>query len=316
MAEKVTGEGPRSFDELQKRALEYAREKGKARLGVAAADDSCALEAAHDAWELGIIEPILVGDPGKVKKAASEENVDVSKWRMVESPDPVTSGRIAIELVRKGEVDFLMKGKLNTADLMRAALDKDTGIRAGTLMSHIAIVSTPEFGRLLCMSDGGIVMSPTLDDKVDIIKNAVDAMHKMGWECPNVAVVCALELVNPKMPQTVDAAALSKMNDRGQIKGCVVDGPFGFDNAISDVAAERKGIRSPIAGKADLVVFSDIDVGNVFYKALYFMTDGVQNAGVLVGSKVPIVMPSRADGPDTKRNSIVAGAVIAQATRS
>jgi phosphate butyryltransferase len=182
-------------------------------------------------------------------------------------------------------------------------------------MSHLALIWTPTFGRMLAMSDGGIVLGPTLEQKVDIIVNAVDAMHKLGWECPNVAVVCALEQVNPAMPQTVDAAALAKMNDRGQITGCVVDGPFGFDNAISEVAAERKGVKSRVAGKADLVTFADIDVGNVFYKALYFMTEGVQNAGVLIGSRVPIVMPSRADGPETKRNSIIAGTVIAQALR-
>jgi phosphate butyryltransferase len=315
MAERVTGEGPRSFEELKKRALDYAKEKGKAHIGVAAAKDSCALEATHDAWELGIIEPILVGQPAGIRKAAAEAGVDVSAWKLIETSGPVESGIRAVELARNREVDFLMKGKLNTADIMHAALDKETGIRAGKLMSHIAIVSTPEFGRLLCMSDGGIVLQPTLDDKEQIIRNSVAAMHGLGWECPKVAVVCAIETVNSKMQQTVDAAALSKMSDRGQIKGCVIDGQFGFDNAISEIAAERKGLKSPIAGKADLVIFSDIDVGNVFYKALYFMTDGVQNAGVLVGAKVPIVMPSRADGPDTKRNSIITGAVIAQAIR-
>ena len=218
-------------------------------------------------------------------------------------------------IVREGEVDFLMKGKVQTADLMRAALDKEVGIRGGKLMSHVALLWTPRFGRLLCMSDGGIVLNPDLEKKAEIIRNAVDAMHKLGWECPRVAVVAALELVNPEMPHTVDAAALAKMNDRGQIVGCVIDGPFGFDNAISEVAAERKGIESPVAGKADLVTFSDIDVGNVMYKALSFMGEGAQTAGVLVGSKAPIVMPSRADGPDTKRNSIIVGTVIAQASR-
>jgi phosphate butyryltransferase len=306
---------PRSFDELREKALEYGRALGPARLGVAAAEDACALEAAHDAWTLKLVEPILVGDPDRIRAAARSAGVDVSSWKVVETSDSLASAARAVELVRSGEVDFLMKGKLQTADLMRAALDKETGIRAGKLMSHLAIVWTPTFGRLLAMSDGGIVLSPGLEEKADIIRNAVDAMHKLGWECPNVAVVGALELVNPKMPHSIDAAALAKMNDRGQIPGCVVDGPFGFDNAVSEIAAERKGIKSPIAGKADLVTFADIDVGNVFYKALYFMTEGVQNAGVLIGSRVPIVMPSRADGPDTKRNSIVVGTVIAQATR-
>lgn len=307
---------PVSFDELKERALEYGKKLGRARLGVAAAWDTCALEAAHDAWKLDLVDPVLVGNEDLIRDAAEKAGVDISQWRLVPADGPVESGGRAIELVRNGEVDFLMKGKMNTAVLMRAALDKETGIRAGKLMSHLAIVWTPTYGRLLCMSDGGIVLCPTLEQKADIIRNSVDAMHKLGWECPKVAVVGALELVNPAMPHTLDAAALAKMNDRGQITGCIVDGPFGFDNAVSEVAAERKGITSPVAGKADFVTFADIDVGNVFYKALYFMTEGVQNAGVLIGSKVPIVMPSRADGPDTKRNSIIVATVIAHATKS
>ena len=311
----MTHEPPKSFDELRETAIRLGRERGRARLGVAAAEDSCALEATFDAWRLELIEPVLVGDVGGIGRAAEEAGVDVSAWPIVASNDPVASARTAVELVREGEVDFLMKGKLQTADLMRAALDKEVGIRAGKLMSHIALLWTPRFGRLLCMSDGGIVLSPTLEKKVEIIRNAVDAMHKLGWECPKVAVVGSLELVNPEMPHSIDAAALAKMNDRGQIVGCVVDGPFGFDNAISEVAADRKGIVSPVAGKADLVTFADIDVGNVMYKALSFMSEGAQTAGVLVGSKAPIVMPSRADGLDTKRNSIIAGTVIAQASK-
>ncbi len=307
---------PRNFDELKQKALAYGHEKGKARLGVAAAWDACALEAAYDAWQTGIVKPVLIGVPDLIQGAAEDAGVDVSRWELIEAPGPVESTHLAVELVREGKVDFLMKGKVNTAVLMKAALDKETGIRAGKLMSHIALVWTPSFGRILAMSDGGIVLAPDLEKKADIIRNAVDAMHKLGWENPKVAVVGALEQVNPAMPHSIDAAALAKMNDRGQITGCVVDGPFGFDNAVSELAAERKGIVSPVAGKADLVTFADIDVGNVFYKALYFMTEGVQNAGVLIGAKVPIVMPSRADGPDTKRNSIIAGAVIAHASRA
>jgi phosphate butyryltransferase len=306
---------PRSFDELREKALEYGKQHGRARLGVAAADDSCALEAAADAYELNLVEPVLIGHPDHVKEAAASAGVDISSWRLIEASGPIEAAKRSVQLVRNDEVDFLMKGKVVTADLMRAALDRETGIRAGGLMSHIAVLWTPKYDRLLCMSDGGIVLNPTLEQKVDIIKNAVDAMHKLGWEKPNVAAVCAFELVNPAMPQTVDAAALAKMNDRGQIQGCVVDGPFGFDNAISELAAERKGVVSPVAGKADLVVFADIDIGNVFYKALYFMAGDSQNAGVLIGSKVPIVMASRADGADTKRNSIIVGTVIAHATK-
>jgi phosphate butyryltransferase len=307
---------PRSFDELMETALDYGRRNGKARLGLAAAWDPVALDAIRDAWRLELIEPVLVGERALIEKAAAEAGADISAWELIEADGDVASARRAVELVREGKVDFLMKGKVNTADVMRAALDRETGIRAGKLMSHIAVMWTPTFGRLLCMSDGGIVPSPTLEQKADIIRNAVDAMHKMGWDLPNVAVVGALEKVNPALPHTVDAAELAKMNQRGEITGCIVDGPFGFDNAISEVAAKRKGVDRPMAGKADLVIFGDIDVGNVFFKAMSFMTDVAKTAGVLIGAQVPIVMPSRADGAETKRNSIVVGTVIAHGKRT
>ncbi|MBC8450726.1 phosphate butyryltransferase, partial [bacterium] len=251
---------PKSFDELRARALEYGKKRGRARLGVAAASDECTLEAAHDAWKLELVDPVLVGTPDLIQTAAKSAGLDISSWRIVRADGPFESAWRAVELVRQGEVDLLMKGKMNTAVLMRAVLDKETGIRDGGLMSHIAIVWTPTFGRLLCMSDGGIVLAPSLEEKADIIRNAVDAMHKLGWECPNVAVVGALELVNPKMPHTIDAAALAKMNDRGRITGCIVDGPFGVDNALREDAARTKGLRSPVAGKAGPVTVADKDV--------------------------------------------------------
>jgi len=312
---------PKTFEELKETALAYGEKHGRAKLGVAAAWDEHVLEATHDAWKLGLVDPVLVGVPRLIEGAAEKVGIDISSWEVVPVDDAdqataaVASARRAVELVREGRVDFLMKGKMQTADIMRAALNKETGIRAGGLMSHLALLWTPAYGRLLGMSDGGIVMKPDLNDKKQMIENAVDAMHKLGWECPNVAVVGALELVNPDMPHTLDAAALAKMNERGQIKGCKVDGPFGFDNAISAKAARMKGIDSPMAGNTDFVIFADIDVGNVFYKALCFMTEGVRTSGVLLGSKVPIVMASRADGPDTKRNSIIVGTVIAHATK-
>jgi len=308
----MTGKAPpKSFDELLDTALDYGKKHGRAKLGVASAADPSVLEAAYDAWKLELVDPVLVGRSDEIRGVADAAGIDVASWRIVEAADPMDCGTKAVELARNGEVDFLMKGKMQTASLMRAALNKETGIRTGGLMSHLALLWTPTLGRILGMSDGGIVLHPTLKEKIGIVENAVDAMHKLGWECPNVAIVGALELVNPDMPHTIDAAALAKMNDRGQITGCVVDGPFGFDNAINQQAAEQKHVTSPMAGKADLVVFADIDVGNVFYKALCFLAEGVRTAGVLVGSKVPIVMASRADGPETKRSSIIAGTVIA-----
>lgn len=307
---------PRSFDEIRDRALELAGTHGKARLGIAAAWDPCALEAAKDACDLGLVEPVLIGDRAMIEEAAADLGQDISSWEVVEADGPIGAATRTIELVRSGGVDFIMKGKIQTADLMRAALNRETGIRAGRLMSHLALLWTPTFGRLLGLSDGGIVLSPDVEKKADIIRNSVDAMHKLGWENPRVAVICGLELVNPAMPCTVDADELANMSRNGQITGCVVDGPFGFDNAISEVAAERKGVKSPIAGKADLVIVPEIEVGNVLYKGLVFMTEGVRTAGVLLGARVPIVMVSRSDGADAKLNAIAVGAVIAHASRS
>jgi len=312
---------PKTFEELKDRALAYGEKHGHAKLGVAAAWDEHVLEATHDAWQLGLVDPVLVGVPKLIDQAAEKVGIDVSSWEVVpvdgddQYAASVAAARRTVELVREGRVDFLMKGKMQTADIMRAALNRETGIRSGGLMSHLALLWTPAYGRLLGMSDGGIVMKPDLKDKKEMIENAVDAMHKLGWECPNVAVVGAIELVNPEMQHTLDAAALCKMNERGQIKGCTVDGPFGFDNAINEKAARMKGVESPMCGNTDFVIFADIDVGNVFYKALCFMTEGVRTAGVLLGAKVPIVMASRADGPDTKRNSIIVGTVIAYGTK-
>ncbi|MBD3349632.1 MAG: bifunctional enoyl-CoA hydratase/phosphate acetyltransferase [Candidatus Eisenbacteria bacterium] len=311
----AAGGPPRTFDEIRERALEYGKSRGKARLGIAAAWDPCALEAASEASGLGLVEPVLVGGEEAIRSAASDEGIDIEDWVIVPAEDSVAAAAKTIDLVRSGDVDFIMKGKVQTADLMRAALNKETGIRAGKLMSHLALLWTPTFGRILGLSDGGIVLSPDVEKKADIIRNSVDGMHKLGWENPNVAVICGLEIVNPAMPCTVDAAELAKMNQRGQIEGCVVDGPFGFDNAISEIAAERKGVESPIAGKADLVIVPEIEVGNVLYKGLVFMTEGVRTAGVLLGARVPIVMVSRSDGSDAKLNAIAVGAVIAHASK-
>ena len=309
------GGPPRTFDEIRERALAHGRERGKARLGIAAARDACALEAAKEAADLDLIEPVLVDERAEIESSARENGIDIEGWEIVDVEDQVAAGKKTVELVRSGDLDFLMKGKIQTADLMRAALNRETGIRAGKLMSHLALLWTPTFGRMLGLSDGGIVLSPDVEKKANIIRNSVDAMHKLGWESPNVAVICGLELVNPAMPCTVDAAELAEMNRNGQITGCTVDGPFGFDNAISEVAAERKGVESPIAGKADLVIVPEIEVGNVLYKGLVFMTEGVRTAGVLLGAKVPIVMVSRSDGSDAKLNAIAVGAVIAHASR-
>jgi len=312
----AAGGPPRTFDEIRDRALAYGRSRGKARLGIAAAWDPCALEAAKGAFDLGLIEPVLIGGGASIEAAAGGEDIDISGWEVVEAEGPLGAAARTIELVRNDDVDFIMKGKIQTADLMRAALNRETGIRAGKLMSHLALLWTPTFGRILGLSDGGIVLSPDVQKKADIIRNSVDAMHKLGWERPNVAVICGLELVNPAMPCTVDADELAKMSQRGEIEGCIVDGPFGFDNAISEVAAARKGVESPIAGKADLVIVPEIEVGNVLYKGLVFMTEGVRTAGVLLGAKVPIVMVSRSDGSDAKLNAIAVGAVIAHASKS
>ncbi|MCD6363397.1 MAG: phosphate butyryltransferase [Synergistetes bacterium] len=289
--------------------LDMARGKGM-RLAVAAAEDAHVLEAVNEAHEKGIVEAVLVGSKSAIERVAGELGIDVSKYEIHNTSSSMESAYKAVELVREGKCDFLMKGYLQTAEIARAVLDKEKGLRTGRVLSMVSLFELPTYPRVFAITDPGIVIAPELEQKVDLIHNAVDVMHKLGYEEPKVAIVSAVEVVNPKIPATLDAALLAKMNQRRQIKGCIVDGPFALDNAVSEEAAKHKKIESPVAGKADIIVLPDIDAGNVLYKGLIFIA-GARSASVVMGAKVPIVLTSRADSAEAKLLSIALAAVCA-----
>ncbi|HOI81599.1 MAG: bifunctional enoyl-CoA hydratase/phosphate acetyltransferase [Thermovirgaceae bacterium] len=281
-------------------------------LAVAAPHGEDILGAVAEAKERGVVSPILYGDRSRIEKIASELSIDVSSFNMVEEPDEGRSAELAVKAVSSGEADLLMKGNVKTATLLKAVLNKEWGLRSGSLLSHVFLFQIPKIGKVFCMTDGGMSMYPDLAAKQGIIENAVECYHKLGIQCPRVALLAAVEVVNQDMPCTIDAAALTQMNRRGQIKGCIVDGPLALDNAVSEESARHKGIVSEVAGKADILVVPDIEAGNLMGKVMLYMSGG-RGAGVIVGARKPIVLTSRFDNAETKLLSIAFGAVLAKA---
>lgn len=283
----------------------YEKIKGSERrrvIAVAAAEDEPVLQAVTKAKELGLCDAVLVGDEEKILSLLKELSLE-STFKIIEEKNPAKAAKIAANLVREGECDILMKGLVDTKSLLRAVLDKETGLATGNLISHIAAFEVPGYDRLLFVTDAAMNTYPGLKEKVGILTNAVSFVKSLGVETPKVAAICAVEVVNEAMQATVDAAMLSKMNDRGQIKGCIVDGPLALDNALSVEAAEHKGIKSPVAGHADILLMPNIESGNVLYKALTYTTES-KSGGVLLGAKAPVVVTSRADSFESKVNSI------------
>jgi phosphate butyryltransferase len=282
------------------------------RVAVAGAHDPIVLDVLTDAAEQGFASPLLYGDESKIVEIAGAQRLPLGKCEIVDVPDATTSARMAAEAASLGQADVLMKGNVTTATIMKAALDKDFGIKTDRLMSHVAVFEVDGFDRIMFMSDGGIVIEPDLEQKVEIVKNSIAVAHSLGVKTPKVALISAIEIVNTRMQSAVDAAIISKMADRGQIKGAIVDGPFGFDNAISPEAARQKGVKSPVAGAADIIIVGHADVGNVFYKTLtYFIGKKCRTAGVIVGGTVPMVVVSRADTYEARLNSIAVACVLA-----
>ncbi|SHH53680.1 phosphate butyryltransferase [Clostridium grantii] len=279
-------------------------------VAVAAAEDTHVLEAISDAKKQGICNAILVGDEEKIGKIAEDINFDLKDIEIINEKNPSKASMKAVALVSEGKADMVMKGLVGTADFLRAVLNKEIGLRTGSLMSHVAVFETPKIDRLLFLTDCAFNMYPDLNEKVQIINNAVKVAIAVGIEIPKVAPICAVEVVNPKMQATVDAAMLSKMNERGQIKNCIIDGPLAIDNALSVEAAETKGINSEVAGYADILLMPSIEAGNVMYKTLAFTTDSV-SGGILVGTSAPVILTSRADSHRTKMNSIALAALVA-----
>lgn len=285
----------------------------KPRIAVAAAGEDAVLRAVEDARRANLAEFILIGDREEIERVATAEGVDLGAYQVVPEKSAAAAAATAVAQVVKGEAELLMKGILDTSVLLKAALDKETGIRAGRLMSHVGVMECQRYHKLLLITDSAINIAPSLQEKIDIIKNAVDCARALGVETPKVALLAAVEKVNPdKMPCTADAAVLTQMNRRGQIPGCVIDGPLALDNAVSAEAARIKKLESPVAGDADILVAPDIEAGNVLYKALVDL-GGASAAGVVLGAAVPIVLTSRADDARTKLASIALGVLVARA---
>lgn len=278
------------------------RGAAKKIVAVAAAEDEEVLKAIVKAKEMGLCDAILVGDETGILSILGEMGIDHT-FRIINEKNPVEASKIAAELVRNGEAQILMKGLVETKFLLKAVLDKERGLASGNLISHVSAFEVPGFDRLLFITDAAMNTYPGLKEKVLITENAVRFVHRLGIEIPKVAVICAVEVVNEAMPATIDAAMLSKMNDRRQIKGCLIDGPLALDNAISAEAARHKGIKSPVAGFADILLMPNIESGNVLYKALTYTTVS-KSGGVLLGANAPVVVTSRADSFESKVNSI------------
>jgi phosphotransacetylase/acyl dehydratase len=274
--------------------------------------DEASLRGAVEAAASKLIVPILVGPEARIRAVAGAAGIDIGPFQLVPTAHSHESAERAVALVRAGEARMLMKGALHTDELLHEVMRADTGLRTGRRLSHVFVLDVPGYTRPLLVTDAAINIAPTLEDKVCIVQNAIDLAHVLGIETPKVAILAAVEMVNPAMPSTLDAAALCKMADRGQIKGGLVDGPLAFDNAVSPVAAKEKGIVSAVAGQADILVVPDIEAGNMLVKQMTFM-GGADAAGIVLGAKVPIVLTSRADDTRTRLASCAVGAILAGA---
>lgn len=295
----------KSFDEV----IKIAKGKKSKKIAVAAAADKHALEAVKNAITEEIVEAVLFGDEEKIREIAEQINFDLSETRIVNENDPVKASALAVAAIRNGEADILMKGHVSTGPLLKVVLDKENGLRKGATLSHVALMESPYYHKLLCVTDAAVNVAPEFKDKVEIINNAVEAFHKLGIAEPKVAVIGAVEVVNPKMEATEHAALLTLMNRRRQIKGCIIDGPLALDNAISKEAADHKGIISDVAGDCDIILTPDINGGNILYKSLNFL-GGATAGAVIMGATVPIVLTSRSDSERSKLCSIALAAAM------
>lgn len=295
-----------SFNEV----IEAARKKGPKTIAVAAAQDADVLNAINKAKDLGIANAILVGDKDEIVKISADCGIDTNRYVILDIKDKNESSRKAVELVSSGKAHILMKGIVDTSSVLKAVLDEKIGLRTGSILSHIGIFSVPGFDRLLYVTDAAMILSPNLEQKKQIIINAVKVANALGNNNPKVAVLAAVEKVNPKMQATLDAAELVRMNETGEIKGCTLGGPFALDNAISVEAAKHKGVKHPVAGRADILVVPYIEAGNMLYKSLVYFA-GAKSVGILLGAKAPVVMTSRSDSEESKLNSIAVGALMA-----
>lgn len=290
--------------------LALAQAKGPKKVSVAVAEDVEVLSAIKQAKELGIAEPILVGNVDKISIVAEEVGLELEGIEIVDEKDMVLAARKATELVSTGSAHVLMKGLVDTSIIMKQVLDKEIGLRTENVISHVAVFDVETYHKAFIVTDAAMIVAPDLNQKKEIIENAVKLAISLGIDNPKVAVLAAKEKVNPKMEATVHAKELSDMNQRGEIKNCIVHGPFALDNAINKESAIIKGIDSEVAGDADILLAPDIEAGNVLYKSLTFFANA-KSAGLIVGTKAPIVLTSRADNEEAKLNSIALAVLMA-----
>jgi phosphate acetyltransferase len=276
--------------------------------------EATALAGAMEAAEKGLIEPILVGPFRKIDETAEKAGIKLGIPQIVDVPHSHAAAEKAVELVREGRAEILMKGSLHTDELMAAIVSREGGLRTERRISHVFIMDVPTYHKVLVVTDAAINIAPTLEDKVDICQNAIDLVRSLGLENPKVAILAAVETVTTKMPATIDAAAMCKMAERGQIRGAILDGPLAFDNAISKEAAVTKGIYSEVAGDADILIAPDLEAGNILAKQLSFLANAA-SAGMVLGARVPVILTSRADSVRTRIASCAVAMIVAHARR-
>jgi phosphotransacetylase len=277
--------------------------------------DRNSLSGAIGAARRGFITPVLVGPEEKIRRAAAEAEIDLAPYRIVSTPHSHAAAEKAVELARAGEVESLMKGSLHTDELLGAIFSASAGLRTSRRISHAFVMDVPAYPKMFIMTDAAVNIFPTLADKRDIIQNAIDLARILGIETPKVGILSATEMVNARLPSTIDAAALCKMADRRQITGGILDGPLAFDNAISAQAAKTKGISSPVSGDVDILLAPDLDSGNMLLKQLTYLA-GAEGAGIILGTRVPVVLTSRSDSVRTRLASTAVMTIVAQARRT
>jgi len=300
--------------EKYQRLLDFCKELPPTPTAVAHPCDESSLRGAVEAGQLGLIAPILVGPRARIEAVAKQYGIDLKNIPIVDAPYSEASAAKAVELVREGKAEALMKGSLHTDELMGAVVRRETGLRTSRRVSHCFVMDVPSYAETLIITDAAVNIAPTLEDKIHITQNAIDLAHAMRLPEVRVAILSAMETVNPKIPSTVEAAALCKMADRGQITGALLDGPLALDNAINLASVKIKKIDSPVAGRANVLVVPDLEAGNMLAKSLSFLA-GADAAGIVLGARVPIILTSRADSVMTRLASCGIAALVAHTRR-
>lgn len=295
----------KKFEDIVKYAQEYANTNGPKKIAVAVAQDEDVLKALKSAVKENICKPVLVGDKEKIIEISNEINFDLNNIEIIDEKDGTQACKKAVSLVSSGQAHIVMKGLIDTSIILKAVLDKEIGLRTGNVLSHAAVFSVNTYHKFFIVTDAAMSIAPNADEKRQIVENAVELSKALGAEVPKVAVICAKEKVNPKMQATLDAQELVDM----KINGCIVEGPYALDNAISKEASDLKGIKGEVAGDADILLMPNIEAGNVLYKALTYLASA-DNAGIILGAKAPIVLTSRADSDKAKLNSIALSVLV------